>query len=227
MIEIYVPRRTPPQTMSSTIDYQPQSNLLKHLKTQKTLLARTPTSCRKQQVHKLEKHSTDSSEQDRVEYHEKLLSTRNTDAIFKHLNCLNKYPFLSKITISCNISSAKLNEQVDMLNEFFQSVFSPKRKFSIIDTKSENPILTNLDISKRTIQKLVDQIDVTKSRGPNGLPPAISQKTSRETSKILNILFKKIKILRKIPDSWESAAVTPIHEKGLDKKSVTTDQSLY
>ena len=63
--------------------------------------------------------------------------------------------------ISCNVSSTNLNEQVGMLNEFFQSIFSPKQKFNITNIESENPILTNFNISNRKIQKVVDQIDVT------------------------------------------------------------------
>ena len=188
---------------------------------QKALIERKPTSYRKQQVQKLENLVTDSSEPDRKENQEKLLSTRNTDAIFRHLKCQNKSPSLPKIMISCNISNRNLNdnEQVVMLNEFFQSVFSPKQKFSITDIKSENPILTNFYRSKRPIQKIVDEIDVTKSRRPEGLPPAFFQKTSREISEILNKLFKNIRRSRKIPDSWRTAAVTPTHKKG-DRRKV-------
>ena len=193
------------------------SNLLKLLKTEKALLERKPTSYRKEQVHKLGNLVTDLSKQERKEYQEKLLSTRNTDAIFKHLKCLNKSPSLPKIMISCNISSKNLNEQVDMLNEFFQSVFTPKQKISIPDSKSENPVLKNFFIWKRTIQKIVNPIDVTKSRGTNGLPPAFFQKISKEISKILNILFKNFKRLGKFSDSWTTAEVTPIHKKGIDE----------
>ena len=127
--------------------------------------------------------------------------------------------------ISCNISSTILKEQVDTLNDIFQSVFTPQQKFSTTDIKSEKPMLTNFFISKQTIQKIVDPIDVTKSQEPNGLPPAFFQKASREISKILNILFKNIKRSRKIPDSWKTAAVTPIHKKG-DRRIVSKYRSV-
>ena len=127
MIVVYVPRRTRHRQCLAPWITSHTSNLLKQLKTEKALLERKFNSYRKQQVQKLENLVTDLSEQDRKEYQEKLLSTRNTDAIFKHLKCLNKSPSLPKIMISCNISSTSLNEQVDMLNEFFQSVFNPKQ----------------------------------------------------------------------------------------------------
>ena len=219
MMKVYVPRRTRHRQCLAPWITSHTSNLLKQLKTEKALLERKPTSYRKQQVHKLKNLVTDLSEEYRKEYQEKLLSTRNTDAIFKHLKCLNKSPSLPKIMISCNISSTNLNEQVDMLNEIFQSVFTLKQKFSITDVKSENPILSNFFLSKRTIQKIVDRIDVIKSRGPNGVPPAFFQKTFREISKNFKTLFKNIERLRKIPDSWKTAAVTPAHQKE-DKRIV-------
>ena len=145
MLEVYVPRRTRHRKCLAPWITSHTSNLLKQLKTEKALIGSKPTSYRKQQVHKLENLVTNFSEQDWKEYQENLLSTRNTDAIFKHLKCLNKSPSLPKIMINCNNGSANLNEQVDMLNEFFQSILIPKQKFSITDIKSKNPILTNIE----------------------------------------------------------------------------------
>ena len=74
------------------------------------------------------------------------------------------------------------------------------------------------DISKRTIQKKINQIDVTESRGPNGLPTAFFQKNSREINKILNKHFKNTKSSGKILDSSKTAAVTPINKSGEKQK---------
>ena len=99
-----------------------------------------------------------------------------------------------------------------MLNEFIQSVFSPKQKLRITTIKRENPILTNFDLSKQTIQKTVDQTDVTRTRLFIGLPPAFFQKISRNVSKKQNKLFKNIKRLWKIQDSWrDSGSYTNSH----------------
>ena len=100
-----------------------------------------------------------------------------------------------------------MQEQVNMMNEFFHSVFSPKIPFSIQDE------ITNFEISKKAIYEILLSLDATKSRGPNGIPPAFFQRTARETSQNLNVLFKQIKRLRKIPNSWKIAAVTPIYKK--------------
>ena len=61
------------------------------------------------------------------------------------------------------------------------------------------------------------KLDITKSRGPDGLPPIILQPTATEMTKILHCVFKNIKRERKIPDNWKVAAVLPIYKKG-DKR---------
>ena len=136
-----------------------------------------------------------------------------------HLKCLNKSPSLPENLISCGISSTSIYEQVDVLKEFFQSVFVPKQKLSITDIKSDKPIPTKFDLSKRATQKTVNQIVVTESCGPSGLSPASFQNKPRKISKILNKVFKKIKRLTKILDSWKMAADTPIHKKEERRKT--------
>ena len=68
------------------------------------------------------------SENDRLNYQNKLLSTRNTDIIYKHLKSLNKSASLPKRMISDNTTVSSLEEKVNLLNEFFHSVFSQKNK---------------------------------------------------------------------------------------------------
>ena len=187
---------------------------MKKLKTQKRLLERKLTSYRKAAVMKLKNLVTESAEADRKGYQENLMSTRNTDVKFKHLKSLNKSPNLPKQIVSGHKVSTIVHEQVDIINEFFHSIFSPKQPFINSDIKTKNPTLTNFNISVETIHSFVSGLDITKSRGPNGLPPDFFKKTSRQISVVLNKLMKVIKKQRRIPDTWRTAAVTPIHKKG-------------
>ena len=178
-----------------------------------------PKSYRKQLVLKLEIQVTDSAEEDRVVYQENLLGSRNTDKIFKHLKNLNKSSCLPKVLMKDTKQSSLRCEQVNMLNQFFQSVFSPKTNFSLKDFKVQKPSVTNFDISKNTIRNLMDDIDATKSRGPNGIPPVFYVKTRKNLCNIMHSVLRKIKWLRKIPDSWKFAAITTIFKKG-DRREV-------
>ena len=192
--------------------------MIKNLKTQKRLLENKPTSYRKQLVLKLEIQVTDSAEEDRVVYQENLLGSRSTDRIFKHLRSLYKSACLPKVLLNDTKQSSLRCEQVNMLNHFFHSVFSPKFNFSLKDFKVQKPSLTNFDISKNTIRNIMDDIDATKSREPNGIPPVFHVKTSKNLCNIMHSVVWNMKRLRKIPDSWKVAALTPIFKKGDQRK---------
>ena len=194
VVETYLPRRTrhrqsrPPWISAFT------SNLMKKLKTQKKILERKPTSYRKAAVMKLENLVTESTEADRKNYQENLMSTGNTDVIFKHLNSLNKSPIFQKQIVSGDKVRTIFHEQFDIINEFFHSVFfSPKQPFSISDIETKNLTLTNFNISVEAIHSFVSELVITKSRGTNGLPPAFFMKASRKILVVLNKLLKQIK----------------------------------
>ena len=146
IFDLYVPKRArhrqslPPWICCGT------SNLINKLKAQKRLLEKKPTSYRKQLVFKLENPVTDSAEEDRVVYQENLLGSRTAYRIFKHLKSLNKSACLLKVLINDTKQSSLRCEQVNMLNQFFHSVFSPKTNFSLKDFKEKKPSLTNFNI---------------------------------------------------------------------------------
>ena len=110
--------------------------------------------------------------------------------------------------------STIVHEQVDIMIEFFHSVFSPKQPFSNSYIETKNPTLKNFNISVETIHSFVSKLEITKPRGPNGLPPAFFKKKSRQISVVPNKLLKVMEKQRRIPDSWKTAAVTPIHKEG-------------
>ena len=68
--------------------------------------------------------------------------------------------------------STNTEEQLNVLHESFDS-FSLKN-LSSLQLVSE---LTNFDISKKTINTIVSSMNISKSRGPNRLPPAFFRKT--------------------------------------------------
>ena len=97
LIQECVPLRTrhrqemPPWITPST------SNLINKLKTQKKVLLERPTASRRNNVSKLENVVLENCEIDRLKYQEKLLSSRNTEKCFKHLNYLNKANGIPKV----------------------------------------------------------------------------------------------------------------------------------
>ena len=217
LVNQHVPRRTrrrqslPPWVTPST------SNLMNKLRTQTRIYKLKPTSYRRNLILSLNKMVEEAVEEDRVNYQENLMSTRNTHLIFKHFKSLKKLETLPKTMIKDEIAVTKAKEKVNFLNEYFHSVFSPKSSFNLSDMKCENTIMSNFSISKTYLNQIITELDITKSRGPDGFPPIFFQRTAREMTTVLHCVFKNIKRVRKIPDKWKVAAVSPIYKKG-DKR---------
>ena len=104
--------------------------------------------------------------------------------------------------------------QASVFNLFFNSVFSAKEPFRIEDIKVENPTMTNFSISKANIKSILRELDITRTRGPNCIPPILYRRTSEQMSSTLHKVFKNIKRLKRLPKKWKVAAVSPIYKKG-------------
>ena len=114
--------------------------------------------------------------------------------------------------------------QASLFNLFFNSVFSAKEPFRIKDNKVENPTLKNFSISKANIKSILLELDITKTRGPNGISPILYQRTSKQMSSTLHKVFKNIKRLKRLPKKWKVAAVCPIYKKGNRKQFMSDHQ---
>ena len=142
---------------------------MKKLKTQKELLTRRPTSYRKRFL-KLENEVIGSAAQDKRNYKAKLMQARNTHSIFKHHKSLNKFSSLPKLMAMGNLKFSDKIGRANLVDEFFHSVFSSKSNLSIEDCRTKNSKLTNFCISKKQTSEFLSSSDVSKSRGPGGIP---------------------------------------------------------
>ena len=159
-------------------------------------------------------------ELERVEYQESILGSRNTNMIFKHFKNLKKQKLSLPREMELNgIKYKESTEKVEKLNKFFHSVFTPKLNFKVTDIACENASLINFDVSQNKIRELLTKLDVTKSKGPDGLPPCFLKSLAKPMSSILNAIFKNIKRVRCVPKFWKSAAISPIHKKN-DKRQI-------
>ena len=160
----------PPWTTPST------SNLISILKTQKKVLFERPIAYRSNNVSKLENVVLEIFEIDRLNYQEKLLSSRNTEKIFKHLNNLNKANCIPQVMYKTDEVSRSENEIVRVFNEFFHSVYSPKTPYTLQDIRNERSVLTNFDVSRSKFRSILTDLDITKSRTPHKFPPQVFKK---------------------------------------------------
>ena len=106
------------------------SNLINKLKTQKKELLERPTAYRRNSVSKLENVVLENCEIDRLNYQEELLSSRNTEKIFKQLNYLKKANCIPKVMYKGNEVSHSEIEKARFFNKIFHAIYSPKIKYT-------------------------------------------------------------------------------------------------
>ena len=184
------------------------------MQTQKRLLAAKPTSYRRNKIVELENLVSKSCEEDRVHYQEKLFNTRDTGRIFKHLKCLKKTASLPLSMQFRNESTQSAFRKAEMFNEYFYLVFAPKVDYNLNNIPVSNVSLTNFRISKAKLRSIISDLDVSKTRGPDGYPPSFFVNSGEGMIHALHLLLKNIKRLRKVPKCWKRAVVSPIHKKG-------------
>ena len=111
---------------------------------------------------------------------------------------------------SFGISALKSNGNVytdssskaEILNKQFQSVFTPF------------PSIKSLHITENGVFKLLDNIDVSKSSGPDKLPGRLLQGLAKEIAPVLRFIFEQSLDTGLLPTDWTQANVAPIFKKG-------------
>ena len=113
------------------------------------------------------------------------------------------------------------SEKADELNSVFASVFTRENLSNIPivqDLNFDRPLET-IDVSINQVEKLLHELNTTKSMGPDNMHPFLLQKLSKTLCYPLTAIFQKSVSVGKIPKEWKYAKVTPLFKKG--NKSVT------
>ena len=71
-----------------------------------------------------------------------------------------------------------------------------------------------VDLLESGIEKDLNSLIVTKSRGPDSIPPVLLRKTSRTLVKSICQVYKNSLRLKTFPSSWKHGVVSPIFKDG-------------
>ena len=214
LIEKHCPGRTQHRELVPPWFSRETSHTMKMLSTARRAQRKKPNSLvLSEKVLRLENTFLELAEEVRCQYQEKLVITRDTTVIFKHLKSLRKTVTLPKILSLEKETADSTQQKVDLLNRCFQSVFSEKTEDMVADDLPE-PTLMNFDVSSKRIRAILTKRDVSKTRGPDNIPACFLKQLAEPLSLLLSAIFRNIKRLGKIPNCWKIGAVSPIHKKG-------------
>ena len=111
-----------------------------------------------------------------------------------------------------NISSNNL-AKANMFNKYFFDQFSYKSTHDIdIDFTKDD--MFNIDFNCTRVKQLLDNINVNKAPGPDGIHGCVLKNCSDSLCRPLSIIFKLIYNIGILPAEWKSANIVPIHKKG-------------
>lgn len=107
-------------------------------------------------------------------------------------------------------------EKVELLNKFFQSVFTQENMDSLPDPPDFNfmSTLEDINIKDEKVLKILKSLQTDKAPGPDGISPLVLSKAAEELAKPIALLYRLSLARGTIPDDWKCALVTPIFKKG-------------
>ena len=112
-----------------------------------------------------------------------------------------------------NVISSDNLTKANMFNKYFFEQFSSSSTYDVdIDFSTDD--LFNIDFNCSRIKDLLDNINVNKASGPDGIHGRVLKNCSMSLCRPLSILFKLIYNTGIIPLEWKSANIVPVHKKG-------------
>ena len=107
-------------------------------------------------------------------------------------------------------------EKAEVLNDFFQSVFTSEPDGDLPAPPEYNygNELEDFVITVEKVKKILSSLKVDKASGPDGINPLFLKETSDTLALPIAIIFRKSLAEGKIPNDWRLAHVSPIFKKG-------------
>ena len=106
----------------------------------------------------------------------RLADSRDLRILFKYFNAVRKAsPIPPKVTHD-NVSASTPDEQADLFNAYFQSVFSANRCVDVSNVPDDHApqiSIENFDHYLETKADISSKLDTTKLWGPDNLPPVL------------------------------------------------------
>ncbi len=107
------------------------------------------------------------------------------------------------------------NEKCKVLNDFFVSVFTKEGDNPPPVFNSFNKVtLDDVFIDELDMFNALNNLNTTKSPGPDGIHPRVLQELAAEFAYPLKMIFDKTLASGKLPSEWKQSEVRPIFKKG-------------
>lgn len=145
-------------------------------------------------------------------------SKTNPKKFWAYVNSKTKFrrdiPELIESTTGKQTSNC--TERAETLSRYFSSIFTQEP--DITDDYAINhgskSVLLDMVITEEQVLKKLQNIDISKSPGPDNVHPRVLKEIAIEISGILTEIFNTSIKIGKLPNDWKIADITAIYKKG-------------
>ena len=100
------------------------------------------------------------------------------------------------------------------MNDHFVSVFTRENSDIPKLPMNQYPILQDIIFSTIGIKCILENLDPSKSAGPDDIPSRVLKLCAAKVSPFLQFIFTQSLNEETLPSDWLEANITPIHKKG-------------
>ena len=161
-------------------------------------------------------------ENNKSEYEQHLSNTRDTEALFNYYRKFRNSEIPSVMKLDNSVAKT-LPEHANLFAKFFKLAFIISSQPSCLEKQEHSlkQIIHNIEPDRNLITKLCDDRDLSKSRGPDLLPPVLYKRYSESlTPSLYHIIYKALQTCC-FPDQWKHSIVSPIFKKKGSKASIS------
>lgn len=106
--------------------------------------------------------------------------------------------------------------KANVLNNYFSTVFTVEESTSLpdMDIRLFSSQMTEVNFTQEDVRKKLNELNQSKSAGPDGIHPRILKELSKELCLPLFLCFRASLLQGIVPEQWKTARVTALHKKG-------------
>ena len=107
-------------------------------------------------------------------------------------------------------------DKANVLNHYFSTVFTNSSNSSDLPNMgpSTYPDIKEIEITTAGVEKLLQDLDPSKSNGPDKIPSKLLKFMASEIAPCLSLFFVASLHQGVVPQDWKLALVTPLFKKG-------------
>ena len=109
-------------------------------------------------------------------------------------------------------------DKANILNHYFSTVFTNSNNSADLPNMGPSPDITDIEITTAGVKKLLQDLDPSKSHGPDKIPSKLLKLMASEIAPSLSLVFSASLHQGVVPQDWKLALVTPLFKKGSRKE---------